>query len=74
MPEPSELPPRPLPRRHPTERARAWLLWFGVGRLAVAAVSVAVVVGGGVWLLRAPAPLPEASLPLVSAPSPTTST
>jgi competence protein ComEA len=40
----------------------------------VTAVSVAVVVVGGVWLLRAPAPPTEASLPLVSAPSPTTKT
>jgi competence protein ComEA len=74
MPEPSELPPRPLPRRHPTERARAWLRWFGAGRLAMAAVSVAVVIVGGVWLLRAPAPPTEASLPLVSVAPATTTT
>jgi competence protein ComEA len=74
MPEPSELPPRPLPRRHLTERALAWLRWFGAGRLVAAAVSIAIVVVGGVWLLRAPAPPTEASLPLASGAPPTSTT
>ncbi len=74
MPEPSELPPRPLPRRHLTERALAWLRWFGAGRLVVAAVSVAVVVVGGIWLLRVPAPPTEATLPLASGAPPSSTT
>ena len=54
---------RPLPPRPIVRRAREWLVWFGVGRLAVIAVSVVAVGAGGYWLLRPP-PVPvETSLP-----------
>lgn len=65
MSEP-QLPPRPSPPRRPDETLRAWLAWFGLGRLVLTAVAVLVVVGGVAWLVRA-APLPtEATLPLAA--------
>jgi competence protein ComEA len=54
---------RPVPPRSPAERARAWIEWFGVARLAAATVATVVVCAGGVWLLRTPPPATEASLP-----------
>lgn len=64
--EPS-LPPRPAPPRSFGDTvagwAARWLAWFGLARLALAAVSVAVVVVGGAWLLRAPQPDAAAALP-----------
>jgi competence protein ComEA len=51
-----------------------WLAWFGAGRVAGVAVTVAVTVVGGWWLLR-PAPAPtEAVLPYASVPAPTAAT
>jgi competence protein ComEA len=70
MPTPPELPPRPLPARRPSEMAAAWLRWFGIGRLVAAAISVAVVAAGAVWLLHAPAPATEAGLPVATPPTP----
>lgn len=58
--EPLERPVAPSPL---LERARAWLVWFGVGRLIAASVATVVVCVGGWWLLRNPAPPTEASLP-----------
>jgi competence protein ComEA len=40
--------------------------WFGLARLVGAAVSVVVVVVGALWLLRAPSPSAEATLPIAS--------
>lgn len=65
-----ELPPRPSPPRRPTEMAGQWLAWFGVGRLLVSAACVAVVVGGGYWLVRTPTLPPEAGLPVAVSSSP----
>jgi competence protein ComEA len=48
---------------------RGWLGWFGLGRLSLAALSVTVVVGGAVWLLRAPPPTTEAGLPMATSTS-----
>ncbi len=61
-----ELPPRPQPARRPVEALTAWLRWFGLGRLTAGALSMLVVVGGAVWLLRTPAPPPEATLPVAT--------
>lgn len=79
MPEPLPSPdrralPRPDPSRSPTERFTAWLAWFGLARLLLAAVSVAVVAAGGYWLLRAPTPDAAASLPLAAGAGDTAST
>lgn len=61
------LPPRPSPARSPGETLAAWVAWFGVTRLVLSAVSVAVIAGGGYWLLRAPTPDLAASLPVATA-------
>lgn len=55
--------PRPTPERSLFARAREWIEWFGPGRLVGSAVAVAIVCGGAFWLLRAPSPPTEASLP-----------
>lgn len=48
---------------------RAWLAWFGWGRIATVVVSVAVVIGGAWLLLRAPTPPVEQGLPMTSSES-----
>jgi competence protein ComEA len=58
--------PRPAPPTRPLSDLVARLRWFGVGRLIAAAISVVLVIGGAWWLVRAPAPAPEAGLPLAS--------
>lgn len=60
-------PPRPLPDRRPAEVVAAWWAWAGPVRLITSAVCVAVVVAGGWWLVRAPAPATEARLPSTAA-------
>jgi competence protein ComEA len=70
MSDAPELPPRPLPRRGAVIVAGEWLQWFGVARLVTSAVSMLIVVGGAVWLLRAPAPATEATIPLAQGSSP----
>ena len=52
--------------RSPAERARAWVEWFGIGRLVAASVATVVVGVGAVWLIRTPPPATEASLPRAS--------
>lgn len=54
---------RPVAPSSLLERARAWLVWFGAGRLVAASVATVIVCAGGWWLLRNPAPPTEASLP-----------
>ena len=54
---------RPAAPRSLAERARAWVEWFGIARLAAAAVATIIVCVGGVWLVRTPPPATEASLP-----------
>ncbi len=61
----SELPNRPVPPRRLIESAVSWLGWFGAARMARVALSIAVVLAGGFWLLRAPLPAPESTLPRV---------
>ena len=70
MSDAPELPPRPLPPRGAVTVVGEWLRWFGVARLVTSAVSVLIVVGGAVWLLRAPAPATEATIPLAQGSSP----
>lgn len=71
MSEP-QLPPRPAPPQRPTDVARRWLAWFGVGRLVLTAVSVTVVGAGAFWLVRSEPPPVEASLPMTSGSTPAT--
>lgn len=54
---------RPVPPRSLAERARAWVDWFGIGRLVAASVATVIVCAGAVWLVRTPPPATEASLP-----------
>ncbi len=53
---------RPVAPRSVAERVRAWVEWFGIGRLIVSAVATVIVVAGGVWLVRTPPPATEATL------------
>ena len=53
---------RPLPPRSVSERARAWVEWFGIGRLIAASAATVIVSAGAVWLVRTPPPATEASL------------
>jgi competence protein ComEA len=62
---------RPLPARPLGRRGHEWLVWFGVGRVAVIGLSVLAVGAGGYWLLRPP-PVPiESSLPRAAPPTST---
>ncbi|MGB0112729.1 MAG: ComEA family DNA-binding protein [Ilumatobacteraceae bacterium] len=54
---------RPVPPRTPSDRVRAWVEWFGVGRLLAASSATVIVVFGGYWLVRMPPPTTEATLP-----------
>lgn len=77
MSELPELPPRPEPPRRIADAVRAQLAWFGVGRLALGAGSMIVVIAGAFWLLRSPTPSAETTLPVAggaSAPAPPTPT
>lgn len=57
---------RPASQPTPAERARAWIEWFGVGRLIAASVATLIVCAGGLWLASSPPPPTEASLPMAS--------
>lgn len=67
MSELPALPPRPDPPRHISGTVAAWLSWFGPARLVASALAVAVLGAGVFWLVRAPAPAPEAGLPVAVA-------
>ena len=54
---------RPGPPRSIAESVRAWVTWFGVGRLVATSVATVVVAAGAFWLVRTPPPTTEASLP-----------
>lgn len=64
---------RPVPPRSLSERATAWVNWFGVGRLVGASVATVIVCLGGYWLVRMPPPATEASLPRVTTTTPNSS-
>ena len=70
MSDAPELPPRPLPPRGVATVVGEWLRWIGLARLVASAVSVVIVVVGAAWLLRAPAPTTEATIPLAQGSSP----
>lgn len=57
---------RPASQSTLAERARAWVEWFGVGRLVAASVATLIVGAGGLWLASSPPPPTEASLPMAS--------
>jgi competence protein ComEA len=57
---------RPGVPTSPSERIRAWIEWFGLGRLVGAAVATVIVCVGAFWLVRSPVPAIEASLPMAS--------
>jgi hypothetical protein len=67
---------RPEPARNVSERAQAWIGWFGLGRLIASAVAVLIVCGGAYWLVRTPPPpikaagSPVSTLPLPVAAAP----
>ena len=61
-----DLPPRPLPPRRLGDSVRAWLAWFGLGRLIATACCTLIVAAGGYWLVRSPAPPAEATIPFAS--------
>jgi len=58
--------PRPLPPRTVTDRAVAWMAWFGIPRMLALGATVVLVGVGGFWLLHAPPPPVEASLPFAA--------
>ena len=60
---------RPEPAVTLGERARAWWRWFGPARVVATVASVVVVGGLGFWLVRAPVPAVEATLPSAGATS-----
>jgi competence protein ComEA len=57
---------RPLPPRSAVDRLRAWIEWFGYGRIIGSAVATVIVCAGAYWLVRVPPPPTEASLPLAT--------
>jgi competence protein ComEA len=56
---------RPLPQGSHAEQVRAWISWFGFGRLIGSAIATVVVCAGAYWLVRTPPPPTEALLPRV---------
>jgi competence protein ComEA len=54
------VPPRPAPSPRflegPLANLRAWLRWFGPGRIALAAAGTVITVVGGLWLIFTPDP------------------
>ena len=56
-------PPRPVSVVPVAQRLRAWVIWFGAGRLVATALSVIAVCAGALWLVRAPSPSAESTLP-----------
>ena len=65
---------RPEPPVSFAERALAWWRWFGPARLTATVVSVIGVGVLGFWLVRAPVPSAEATLPVAGATSLPTAT
>lgn len=59
----SEYPERPVPARSLVDRARGWVEWVGIGRLAASALVVVAVVAGAYWLVKPPPATTESQLP-----------
>ncbi len=69
--EPRDEPPRPLLRPTPLERARSWVQWVGLGRLAGTAVVVLAVLAAAYWLVKPPPATTESTLPFARSASTT---
>ena len=61
--EPLTRPPVPTAW---AERLHAWIAWFGVGRVVATGLATVIVCVGAYWLVRAPMPPTETSLPVAS--------
>lgn len=48
------------------DRLRAWIAWFGAGRVVAGGLATVIVCAGAYWLVRAPMPPTETSLPVAS--------
>ncbi len=57
---------RPAAPQSVADRARAWVEWFGTGRLVAASLATLIVCAGAYWLVRTPPPPTEASLPVAT--------
>lgn len=57
---------RPSAPPSSTDRLRAWIAWFGAGRVVAAGLATVIVCAGAYWLVRAPMPPTERSLPVAS--------
>lgn len=75
-----DLPQRPAPPRSPLDTigrgvhaAVDRIQWFGIGRLVAVSCCVVAVGAGAFWLVRAPTPPVEASLPYASSSTAATS-
>lgn len=64
--------PRPAPVTPIPERFRAWLAWFGLGKLVTTAGSLLIIASGSWWLLHVPPPPVERSLPYAAGAGSTT--
>lgn len=71
MPGSPESLPRPLPPRRAGDVVADWFRWVGPARIVASTCSVAIVIAGAAWLLRAPDPSVESELPLAGSPSST---
>ncbi len=71
MPGSPESLPRPLPPRRAGDAVAEWFRWVGPARVVASACSVAIVIAGAAWLLRAPHPSVESALPRAASPSST---
>lgn len=61
---------RPAAPQSVADRARAWVEWFGAGRLVATSLATLIVCAGGYWLVRTPPPPTEASLPVATTTEP----
>ena len=57
---------RPSASPSSVDRVHAWIAWFGVGRVVAGGVATVIVCIGAYWLVRAPMPPTEATLPVAS--------
>jgi competence protein ComEA len=61
-----DLPDRPAPSQPLLERARTWLQWVGLARVAVTSIAVLAVLAGAYWLVRPPGATTESTLPFAA--------
>ena len=53
---------RPAAPQSVADRARAWVEWFGTGRLVAASLATLIVRAGAYWLVHTPPPPTEAGI------------